>query len=67
MNQLRQQEIDISTEPIDPDLKACVLPKLWSQPSSRVVKRGGQLFFQSCRFEISCERLCADGRFARAR
>jgi hypothetical protein len=54
----RERPVDVATEPIDRDLKACILTNLWAHPGSRVVKRGGHLFFQSGRFEILCSRLC---------
>jgi hypothetical protein len=38
----RGQPVDISTKPIDPELKACILTELWAHPGSRVVKRKGQ-------------------------
>jgi hypothetical protein len=67
----RQQEqhvADISVEPIDRELKSCILSELFAHPDSRVhpgsrvVKRRGQLFFQRGRFEMLCERLCAARR-----
>jgi hypothetical protein len=54
----REQPVDVATEPIDRDLKACILTNLWTHPGSRVVKRSGLLFFQNGRFEILCSRLC---------
>jgi hypothetical protein len=56
--QQQGQTVDIGTEPIDREFKACILHELFARPGSRVVKRGGRLFFQTGRFEIPCERLC---------
>jgi hypothetical protein len=52
--------VDIGAEPIDPELKTCILTELATQPGSHLVKRRGHLFFQNRtgRFEILCERLC---------
>jgi hypothetical protein len=36
------QPVDVATEPIDRDLKACILTELWAHPGARVIKRGGQ-------------------------
>src|SRR5262249_29504877 len=48
----------ICNQPIDPNLKACILGELAMLPGARIVKRKGRLFFQGRNgFEILCERL----------
>jgi hypothetical protein len=50
---------ELGNEPIDPDLKACILAELATQPGSRVIKRKGRLFFKTKHgFEILRQRLC---------
>jgi len=46
-----------AAEPIDADLKACILAELATQPGSRVIKREGRLYFITRHgFEILCPR-----------
>ena len=53
-----EQVVDIGNEPIDRELKECLLTELYSHPGSRVIRRNGHLWFKSGRFEILAERLC---------
>ena len=49
---------ELGNEPIDPDLKACILAEFATQPGSRVIKRKGHLFFKTKRgFEILVQHL----------
>src|SRR5262249_23069153 len=48
---------DLSAEPIDPELRACLEEELANLPGARIVKRRGHLFFQSGRYEFRGPRL----------
>src|SRR5262245_55454788 len=53
------RDVDLGTEPIDPDLRACIEEELASLPGARVIKRKGRLFLKGKNgFEILVERLC---------
>ena len=52
------KRIDLRTEAIDPQLRACLEQELVDQPGSRVIKRKGHLFFKTKRgFEILVQHL----------
>jgi len=59
---MRQEELsraDIGAEPIDPDLKACILAELATQPGSRVIKRKGGCSSEQSTGSKFCASACA--------
>jgi hypothetical protein len=44
--QQREQVVDVATEPIDRELKSCILTELFARPGARVVKHHGRLFLR---------------------
>jgi hypothetical protein len=54
----RGRRVNLRTEPIDPELRACIEEALAVQPGTRVIKRKGHLFLKTKRgAEILCLHL----------
>ena len=50
--------LDLSAEPLDPELRACIEEALAVQPGARIIKRKGHLFLKTKRGrEILCLHL----------